>query len=167
MASYLPKFLTLTFHLTKPDAGLRAAGFVILATAMRPVLGWLADRVGGARILLWVFPATAVMALCMACPLMTTFTVGALGMAIAIGLGNGTVFKLVPEYFPNAVGSVTGLVGAAGGLGGFFPPLVLGTLRQRTGSFTGGFVLLSVFSIACLVVCLFATRKGKRPQTGC
>ena len=164
MASYLPKFLTLTFHLSKADAGFRAAGFVILATAMRPVGGWLADRVGGARILLGVFPATAVMALCMACPLMSTFTAGALGMAIAVGLGNGAVFKLVPEYFPGAVGSVTGLVGAAGGLGGFFPPLVLGTLRQRTGSFTGGFVLLSLFSIACLIVCLFVTRHGKQRQ---
>jgi NNP family nitrate/nitrite transporter-like MFS transporter len=103
-----------------------------------------------------------VMALCMACPWMTTVTVGALGMAIAIGLGNGAVFKLVPEHFPGAVGSVTGLVGAAGGLGGFFPPLVLGALRQRTGSFTGGFVLLSVFSITCLAVCLFVTGRGRR-----
>lgn len=160
MASYLPKFLTLTFHLTRPDAGFRAAGFVILATAFRPVGGWLADRIGGTRILLWVFPATAAMALVMARPQMSTFTLGALGMAIAIGLGNGAVFKLVPEYFPTTVGSVTGLVGAAGGLGGFFPPLVLGTLRQRTGSFTGGFVLLSLFSLACFIVCLSITRKG-------
>ncbi len=164
MASYLPKFLTLNFHLTKTDAGLRAAGFVILATAMRPAGGWLADRIGGARILLWVFPTTALMAIFMACPLMTTFTVGALGMAIAIGLGNGAVFKLVPEYFPAAVGSVTGLVGAAGGLGGFFPPLVLGALRQKTGSFTGGFVLLSLFAIACLIVCLVVSRKNKLQQ---
>ena len=52
--------------------------------------------------------------------MMSTFTIGALGMAAAIGLGNGAVFKLVPEYFPKAVGGVTGLVGAAGGLGGFF-----------------------------------------------
>ena len=169
MASYLPKFLTLTFHLTKADAGFRAAGFVILATAMRPVGGWLADRVGGNRILLWVFPVAAVMALCMACPLMTTFTIGALGMAVAIGLGNGAVFKLVPDFFPGAVGSVTGLVGAAGGLGGFFPPLVLGVLRQRTGSFTWGFVLLSLFSIGCLILCLWVTRtasSGVRQPSG-
>jgi hypothetical protein len=58
----------------------------------------------------------------------------------------------VPEYFPQSVGAVTGLVGAAGGLGGFFPPLVLGAVRQATGSFTPGFVLLALFSIVCFVV---------------
>ena len=93
---------------------------------------------------------------------MTTFTVGALGMAAAIGLGNGAVFKLVPQHFPQAVGSVTGLVGAAGGLGGFFPPLVLGALRQATGSFTWGFVLLALFSLGCLVVCRATGRRGDR-----
>lgn len=152
MSIYLPTFLTDMFGLTPQDAGFRTAGFVVLATAMRPVGGWLADRVGGRLILLWVFPATAAMAIFMACPLMSTFTIGALGMAAAIGLGNGAVFKLVPEYFPNSVGSVTGLVGAAGGLGGFFPPLIVGGVRQATGAFTWGFVLLSVFSIICLMV---------------
>ena len=84
---------------------------------------------------------------------MITFTIGALGMAAAIGLGNGAVFKLVPEYFPQSVGSVTGLVGAAGGLGGFFPPLVLGIIKQQTGTFSPGFILLSVFCFACLCFC--------------
>jgi NNP family nitrate/nitrite transporter-like MFS transporter len=152
MAIYLPIFLTEMFGLTPQDAGFRTAGFVVLATAMRPVGGWLADRVGGRTILLWVFPATAAMAIFLACPMMSTFTLGALGMAIAIGLGNGAVFKLVPEHFPHSVGSVTGLVGAAGGLGGFFPPLVVGGLRQMTATFTWGFVLLSVFSLICLIV---------------
>jgi len=89
--------------------------------------------------------------------------VGALGMAAAIGLGNGAVFKLVPEYFPRAVGSATGLVGAAGGLGGFFPPLVLGIIRQATGGFTGGFLLLSAFGVLCLLVCW---RTGARSPEG-
>jgi NNP family nitrate/nitrite transporter-like MFS transporter len=153
MAIYLPKFLTGMFSLPPLDAGLRTAGFVVLATLMRPIGGALADRVGGHKVLLMVFPVTALMALFMACPLMSTFTVGALGMAVAIGLGNGAVFKLVPEYFPTAVGSVTGLVGAAGGLGGFFPPLVLGVIRQSTGKFTWGFVLLAIFCAICLLVC--------------
>lgn len=152
MAIYLPIFLTEIFKLTPRDAGARTAGFVVLATLMRPVGGILADRLGGRRILLWVFPMTAAMALFMACPMMLTFTVGALGMAAAIGLGNGAVFKLVPEYFPQSVGAVTGLVGASGGLGGFFPPLVLGAIRQATGTFTLGFVLLSAFALVCLIV---------------
>ena len=152
MSIYLPTFLTEMFKLTPQDAGMRTAGFVLLATAMRPVGGILADKIGGRTILLSVFPFTALMALFLACPYMSTFTIGALGMAAAIGLGNGAVFKLVPEYFPQAVGAVTGLVGAAGGLGGFFPPLVLGTIRQSTGSFTWGFVLLAVFSVICLLI---------------
>jgi NNP family nitrate/nitrite transporter-like MFS transporter len=160
MAIYLPIFLTETFNLPRTDAGLRTAGFVVLATAMRPVGGVLADSIDGRTILLWVFPFTGVMAVFMACPLMSTFTVGALGMAAAIGLGNGAVFKLVPQHFPRTVGSVTGLVGAAGGLGGFFPPLVLGVIHQTTGSFTGGFVLLALFCVLCLAVCW---RVGRSP----
>jgi NNP family nitrate/nitrite transporter-like MFS transporter len=61
---------------------------------------------------------------------------------------------LVPEYFPDAVGSVTGLVGAAGGLGGFFPPLLLGFIKQETGGFALGFVLLGAFSLGCLLIVL-------------
>lgn len=161
MAIYLPIFLTDTFQLTPGDAGFRTAGFVLLATIMRPLGGILADRIGGRRILLAVFPFTALMAIFMACPLMSTFTVGALGMAAAIGLGNGAVFKLVPDHFPRAVGTVTGLVGAAGGLGGFFPPLVLGFIRQTTGQFTWGFILLSLFSLFCLLV-IFRTSGSAR-----
>lgn len=152
MAIYLPIFLTEIFKLTPRDAGFRTAGFVVLATAMRPIGGILADKIGGRKILLWVFPVTAAMAIFLACPTIIPFTIGALGMAAAIGLGNGAVFKLVPEYFPNSVGAVTGLVGAAGGLGGFFPPLLLGAVRKSTGTFTPGFVLLGVFALVCLVV---------------
>jgi NNP family nitrate/nitrite transporter-like MFS transporter len=163
MAIYLPIFLTDIFRLTPGDAGMRTAGFVALATLMRPVGGMLADRIGGRRILLWVFPITAVMAIFMACPTIVTFTIGALGMAAVIGLGNGAVFKLVPEYFPHSVGAVTGLVGAAGGLGGFFPPLALGVVRQMTGAFTWGFIFLALFALICLLV---ARRSGGDSVSG-
>lgn len=153
MAVYLPTLLTDLFGLTPADAGLRTAGFVLLATIMRPLGGILADRIGGRAILLWVFPWTACMAVLMAFPHIVPFTLGALGMAAAIGGGNGAVFKLAPEYFPRAVGTVTGLVGAAGGLGGFFPPLLLGMVRQATGSFTFGFLALGLFALLCWAVC--------------
>jgi NNP family nitrate/nitrite transporter-like MFS transporter len=153
MGLALPKLLQGVFHLTKMDAGLRTAGFVILATLLRPIGGALADRIGGTVILIAVFAGTTIFAIFMACPMMLTFTIGALGMAACIGLGNGAVFKLVPQYFPKSVGAVTGLVGAAGGLGGFFPPLVLGVVKQQTGTYALGFVLLSIFSLICLATC--------------
>lgn len=160
MSIYLPMFLTEMFKLTPQDAGMRTAGFVLLATGMRPVGGWLSDKVGGLTILLWIFPFVTAMAILLTVPGMGPFTMGALGMAAAIGLGNGAVFKLVPQYFPQSVGAVTGLVGAMGGLGGFFPPLVLGVIRQQTGSFVWGFALLSVFALVCLLVAAL-TAKGR------
>jgi NNP family nitrate/nitrite transporter-like MFS transporter len=159
MAVYLPTLLTDLFALTPKDAGFRTAGFVLLATLMRPIGGTLADKVGGQRILAWVFPFTGLMAVLLSFTQIVPFTIGALGMAAAIGLGNGAVFKLVPEFFPQSVGIVTGLVGAAGGLGGFFPPLLLGLIRQTTGTFVLGFIALGVFA----VVCWFVTRRV-RPQ---
>jgi NNP family nitrate/nitrite transporter-like MFS transporter len=158
MSIYLPMFLTDLFRLTPQDAGFRTAGFVLLATAMRPVGGWLSDKAGGLTILLWIFPLVIGMAMLMTWQTMVPFTIGALGMAAAIGLGNGAVFKLVPQYFPQSVGAVTGLVGAMGGLGGFFPPLALGLIRQQTGSFLWGFVLLALFAAVCYTVARMTQR---------
>jgi len=145
---YLPTLLRSQFGLTPADAGFRAAGYVVLATAMRPVGGWLADRIGGAQVLSWVFTGTALFALLLAWPAMIPFTIGALGCATLMGLGNGAVFKLVPERFPRDTGTVTGLVGALGGLGGFFPPLLLGVFRDNLGVTWPGFALLSATALA-------------------
>jgi NNP family nitrate/nitrite transporter-like MFS transporter len=145
---YLPSLLKDQFHLTPADAGFRTAGFVVLATLLRPVGGWLSDRIGGARVLSAVFATVSPFALLLAAPAMLPFTVGALGCAALMGLGNGAVFKLVPQYFPAETGTVTGLVGAMGGLGGFFPPLLLGVCRDRLGTLWPGFVLLALTSLA-------------------
>ena len=164
---YLPTLLKDLFGLTATDAGARTAGFVLLATLMRPVGGWLADRVGGGRVLVYVFAAVAGLGLLMGCPYMLTFTVGALGAAAALGLGNGAVFKLVPQFFPKETGTVTGLVGAFGGLGGFFPPLALGLIRDATGGYAWGFVFLACFALACLAVHYFTLVRpggGARPN---
>jgi nitrate/nitrite transporter NarK len=140
---YLPTLLRAQFNLTPADAGFRAAGFVIAATLMRPVGGWLADRIGGAQVLSWVFGGVTLFSLLLMWPAMVPFTVGALACALLLGLGNGAVFKLVPEHFPKDTGTVTGLVGALGGLGGFFPPLLLGGFYDRLGAIWPGFILLS------------------------
>lgn len=148
----LPKLLQEIFLLTRQDAGFRVAGFVLLATAMRPIGGWLGDKLGGARVLTFVFLGSAILALGLTFEHIIPFTIGALGVAACIGTGNGAVFKLVPQYFPKETGTVTGLVGAMGGLGGFFPPLVLGFIKTHTGAYDLGFVLLSIFCLACLML---------------
>jgi NNP family nitrate/nitrite transporter-like MFS transporter len=127
---------------------------------MRPVGGMLADKIGGAKVLLFVFAAIVALSLLLSFTTIVLFTIGALGCAAALGLGNGAVFKLVPQYFPNETATVTGLVGAFGGLGGFFPPLLLGFVKETTGSYAIGFVLLSVFAFICLTVNYLAFLRG-------
>jgi MFS transporter, NNP family, nitrate/nitrite transporter len=148
----MPKLLQEIFHLTRADAGMRVAGFVLVATLARPIGGWISDRIGGARLLTFVFAGAGLLALGLTFKQMAPFTIGALGVAACIGLGNGAVFKLVPQYFPKDTGTVTGLVGAMGGLGGFFPPLLLGVIKTQTGAYDLGFVLLTAFCVICLTI---------------
>ena len=162
LALYLPTFLKEIFNLSATDAGARTAGFVLLATLMRPVGGILADKIGGARVLIGVFATIAALSLLLSFASIVPFTIGALGCAAALGLGNGAVFKLVPQYFPKETGTVTGLVGAFGGLGGFFPPLELGLVKDATGTYTIGFVLLSLFALFCLAINYFTFLRGAK-----
>ncbi|QYJ14444.1 putative nitrate transporter NarT [Rubrobacter xylanophilus DSM 9941] len=164
---YLPKLLVDLFGLGQTDAGLRAAGFVVLATLARPVGGWLSDRVGGGPLLAVVFALLPLMALLLAFGGgMVSFTLGALSSAALLGVGNGAVFKLVAGLYPGRTGVVTGLVGAAGGLGGFFPPLVMGVVRDLTGSYTPGFVLLALFAAGCFAVNAACMRRWKAQGQG-
>jgi MFS transporter, NNP family, nitrate/nitrite transporter len=163
MGLYLPKLLVDLFGYTQTGAGLRAAGFVVLAVLARPVGGWLADRIGGSRTLMISFALLPVTALLLSLqPGIVLFTIGALSSAVLFGLGNGAVFKLVAEFYPGKTGTVTGVVGAAGGLGGFFPPLVLGVVRDATGSYGIGFVLLALFAAGCLLVNVFYLSRRRR-----
>ncbi|MBI4493012.1 MAG: NarK/NasA family nitrate transporter [Chloroflexi bacterium] len=157
---YLPTLLVSEYGLEAVDAGTRAAGFVVLATLARPLGGYLADRWGGPPLLNGVFVVVAALAVVLAFgPGMVPITVAFLGIACALGLGNGAVFKLVAEHFPREAGTVAGLVGAAGGLGGFFPPLVMGLVRDLTGAYAIGFMLLSEFALVCLLVNVLALQQ--------
>lgn len=164
---YLPTLLKDAFHLSPADAGFRAAGFVVLAAVLRPVGGWLSDRIGGASVLSGVFLGIVPFGLLLMWPAMLPFSVGALGCAALLGLGNGAVFKLVPEYFPGQTGTVTGLVGAMGGLGGFFPPLVLGVFRDRLGIVWPGFLMLTLTAFLLWIVNrrVFVPRQAQREIT--
>jgi NNP family nitrate/nitrite transporter-like MFS transporter len=166
-ANYLPKLLVDWYHLDKGDAGLRAAGFTVVATLARPVGGWLADKIGGNQVLTAVFSFGPIGALALAwvagSPNMVLSTILFLATALGLGLGNGAVFKLVAQYFPKNTGLVTGIAGCAGGLGGFFPPLLLGFVKDATGSYALGFVLLALFAFLCLAVVLLLRRQAPIP----
>jgi NNP family nitrate/nitrite transporter-like MFS transporter len=149
---YLPKMLIDLYAISPQEAGNRVFIFVLLATIGRPLGGWLADTWGGNRVLRGVFLVVMLMAAVLAITTaLIPLTVACLTASFCLGLGNGAVFKLVPQWFPGRTGAVTGVVGAAGGLGGFFPPLVLGAVRQSTGAYTIGFVLLGLTALLCLV----------------
>lgn len=153
IGTYLPTLLVTAYGLERSDAGARAAGFVALAVLARPLGGYLADRWGGTPLLNGVLALVAAMAIVLAFePGMGWITFAFLVTGFALGIGNGAVFALVAEHFPRETGTVTGVVGAAGGLGGFFPPMLMGIVKDATGSYAIGFMLLSEVALLCLIV---------------
>ncbi|MGV9618740.1 MFS transporter [Streptomyces tendae] len=150
---YLPTYLKTGYGLTQSDAANRMAGFVLLAVAMRPVGGWLSDRVGPVRVVTGTLAVVLAAALVQSStPALTPVgTAAFLSLAAALGAGSGAVFALVALLAPvNRLGSVTGVVGAAGGLGGFVPPLVMGSLYGTYGSYALGLLLLGAVAAAAL-----------------
>jgi MFS transporter, NNP family, nitrate/nitrite transporter len=162
---YLPTYLKTGYGLTQADAANRMAGFVLLAVLMRPLGGWLSDRIGAIRVIAAGLGVVAAGAAVQAFTptLAPTGTIAFLSMAAALGATSGAVFALVAERAPaGTVGGVTGVVGAAGGLGGFVPPLLLGVLYGRFDSYGLGLALLSLVAVAAVV---FTIRVVGKPSS--
>ena len=160
---YLPTYLKNGYALTQTDASNRMAGFVLVAVAMRPVGGYLSDRFGAARVLSAALAVVTACALVQAATpaLIPVGTTAFLAMGAGLGAGSGAVFALVAARAPaDKVGSVTGVVGAAGGLGGFVPPLLMGSLYGAYASYAWGLVLLALVAACAL---LFAATALGRP----
>ena len=159
---YLPAYLKTAYGLEQADAANRMAGFVLFAVLMRPVGGWLSDRIGPLQVLSVSYVVVIVGALVQSFTpdLMPVGTVAFLAMAAALGAGSGATFAFVAKVAPaTKVGSVSGLVGAAGGLGGFVPPLVMGFIYGRTGSYSLGLLLLAGVAAATLLLTLAMARR--------
>ena len=162
---YLPTYLKNAYGLSPGAAATRTAGFVVLAVLMRPVGGWLSDRFHPVPVLTACFAAAAGLAALASfeVELLPAGTVAFLGLATVLGAASGAVFALVARVTPPAqVGSVTGVVGAAGGLGGFVPPLLMGTLYGRTGDYTVGYVLLAAVAAVAAAYTWVALRSTGR-----
>ncbi len=167
MANYLTIFFNTQYGLS----AVRAADFtticVIAGSFFRPVGGWLADRIGGIRMLMVLYGGVALMLAAVSSlpPLAVITALLFVGM-MCLGMGNGAVFQLVPQRFQNEIGLVTGIVGAAGGLGGFFLPKILGNLKQTTGSYTPGFLILSAIAVACILLIFVVQKQWKQTWVG-
>ena len=155
LISFLPIFLCDQYHVSKVHAGDLTTLCVIAGSFMRPVGGWLADKLGGIRMLMVLFALIAGLLLAIAqLPaqgIVMPLLVITLGL---LGLGNGSVFQLVPQRFAGRVGVITGLVGAAGGVGGFFLPTLLGWIGYGAGLAVFG----TLAGIACLTMALSQRR---------
>lgn len=148
---YLPTYLQTWYHLDAADAGTKAAGFALVTVAFRPIGGWCSDRVHPAIVTSWALGLVALLAIVQAFDLTLdpTGAVDFLVMAAGLGAASGSIFALVSRVTPQAqVGSVTGIVGATGGLGGFVPPLVMGAIYSSKGTYSIGFMLLSDLALA-------------------
>jgi NNP family nitrate/nitrite transporter-like MFS transporter len=160
LASFLNTFFKDQYYPTDQATGAIYAGYfttlcVIAGSFLRPVGGYLADRFGGIPMLLVLYGGVAAVMLGMALlpPLPAAVVLLFVGMGL-LGMGNGSVFQLVPQRFPQEIGVVTGIVGAAGGVGGFFLPNLLGGLKGLTGSFGGGFAVFAATGAGCVALLL-------------
>lgn len=156
LASSLTIYFNAEYHIDVVTAGFFTAGCVFAGSAARPVGGGLSDRFGGANTL------TVVYVLAAAALALASFHLATVWLALAViliammslGLGNGAVFQLAPQRFGKEIGVITGVVGAMGGVGGFYLASTLGFSKQYTGSFQAGFLgfaTLGVLAMAALI----------------
>ncbi|MFD1671873.1 nitrate/nitrite transporter [Agrilactobacillus yilanensis] len=162
LSNLLPALLADQFGTTPVNAGLWAAAFAALATAIRPIGGAISDKVDPMKLLELLFVGVTIIGVLMALSLSSfgLFMTTILIIAVLAGLGNGAVFKMVPSVSKGNTGTVTGFVGAIGGLGGYFPPLIMGIIKQNTGSYQLGFYFLAAVGLICAVVLYSAFIKG-------
>ena len=178
LASALPVYFTAQYHVSGVAAGLMVAIIVMCGSGVRPIGGMIADRIGGIRSLTVLFSLVALAYFIIAMmpggpapegagvawdisdmPAIAWVSVllFSLGM-LALGMGNGSVFQLIPQRFHQEIGTMTGLVGFAGGTGGYFLAKTLGVAKGLTGDFSSGFVVFGVLAL----IGLFALSRVKR-----
>jgi len=153
LSSFMPILLRDQYRVPAVTAGYLTALAALAGSGLRPLGGYVADRIGWVRLLSVLFLGIAAMyAAASRIPGLAPMVVVLVTAMVCLGLGNGAVFQLVPQCFRRQIGIATGVVGAVGGLGGFMLPTMLGQFKQRTGSFAAGFIVLA--SIAAFALLL-------------
>jgi NNP family nitrate/nitrite transporter-like MFS transporter len=159
-ASFLTTFFHEQYALPPVAAGDFTTMVVVSGSLLRPAGGWLSDRFGGYRMLAFVLGGFAICLFVLAAlpPMTVAVVVLFVGLG-ALGVGNGALFQLVPLRFPDGIGTVTGIVGAAGGLGGFLLPSALGVAKDLSGHYGTGLAACgAVFTCGLLVLLELGTR---------
>ncbi|AID41973.1 NarK/NasA family nitrate transporter [Staphylococcus xylosus] len=163
---FLPNFLVQNFGISEVDAGIRAGVFIALATFLRPLGGVLGDKFNAVTLLIcdFILMITGAITLGLSNHILL-FTIGCLLISMCAGLGNGLIFKLVPTYFGKEAGSANGIVSMMGGLGGFFPPLVIAFITSLTGTSHFSFILLAIFGVIALITMIHIMKREKLNPT--
>jgi NNP family nitrate/nitrite transporter-like MFS transporter len=169
LAAWLPKYYVDNFDVSLGTAALLTATFIFPASLLRPVGGWFSDRWGARRAMYWTFGVMMATTLFLSMPgghivLQTRsgpkdvlpyeigvgpFAVAVFVLGCAMGVGKAAVYKHIPEYFPEDVGAVGGLVGMLGGLGGFFLPPLFAYGQRWTGLPSSTFFVLFLLTVGC------------------
>jgi NNP family nitrate/nitrite transporter-like MFS transporter len=163
LSSFMPLLLRDQYHVAAVTAGYLTALAALVGSALRPIGGYVADRIGGVR-LLSVLLAGIVAAYLAASriPGLVSMVAILVTAMVCLGLGNGAVFQLVPQCFRKQIGIATGVVGAIGGVGGFLLPMLLGQFKQATGSFRLGFVVLAAVALTSFLLIRVLMARNER-----
>ncbi|MDP9087029.1 MAG: NarK/NasA family nitrate transporter [Pseudomonadota bacterium] len=163
LAASLSIYFTDQFGLTPVIAGYCTAACVFAGSLVRPMGGALADRIGGIKTLSMVYVVASIALVGVSFgPASVATALGFFVVAmLALGTGNGAVFQLVPQRFRNEIGVMTGLVGFAGGIGGFYLSSSLGFAKQITGVYQSGFLIFASFALVALVGLTTVKRKWR------
>jgi MFS transporter, NNP family, nitrate/nitrite transporter len=178
LALWLPRYLVGAYGLDLKTAGLIAAAYSIPASLFRIVGGWASDKYGARKVMYWTFIGSVICTFLLSYPATTyvvqgvkgpieftlaltlvPFTVLVFTLGFFMSLGKAAVYKHIPVYYPDNVGSVAGVVGMIGGLGGFILPIVFGALNDLLGVWTSCFMLLFLLVSIALTWMHFAIRR--------
>ncbi|MEQ1788899.1 MAG: nitrate/nitrite transporter [Rickettsiales bacterium] len=183
LALWLPHYYIAVYELDIKSAGMLAAIFSIAASAFRAVGGYLSDKYGARKVMYWTFSVCMICCFILSYPStdyvihgikgdiafsagigFIPFTIIVFVLGLFMSFGKAAVYKHIPVYYPDNVGSVAGIVGLIGGLGGFFLPLAFGILNDLTNVWTSCFMLLFVLVSSALIWMHFAIIRMERRQ---
>ncbi|PAU82185.1 MFS transporter [Halovibrio salipaludis] len=170
LASWLPNYYVNVYELSLEQAGMLAALYALPASVFRALGGWMSDRIGARAVMYWTYGVSLLCLFVLSYPQtryiiegidgpiefafgipLTLFVVLTVLLGFVMSLGKAAVYKHIPVYYPDHVGSVGGLVGMIGGLGGFFLPILFGSLNDLLGVWTSCFMLLFLLVLVSLL----------------